>query len=95
MVDDLQDYDLNAVFKIKLRLNNGEIKYHEFDSSVISDGALESDEDNPVKFKSKREAQKTLDLFLQEEQEAFYRGYIEEPYFRADYRIVRTDNAKE
>lgn len=53
------------------------------------------DEDNPVKFKSKREAQKTLDLFLQEEQEAFYRGYIEEPYFRADYRIVRTDNAKE
>jgi hypothetical protein len=42
MVDDLQDYDLNAVFKIKLRLNNGEIKYHEFDSSVISDGALES-----------------------------------------------------
>jgi len=42
MAIELEDYDLNAIFKIKLRLDNGEIKYHEFDSSVISDSALDS-----------------------------------------------------
>ena len=38
---ELEDYDLNAIFKIRLRLNNGDIKYHEFDSAILSDRLLD------------------------------------------------------
>ena len=41
-MEDLQDYDLNAVFKIKLRLNNGEIKYHEFNADILTDRLLDN-----------------------------------------------------
>lgn len=37
----LDNYDLLTSFKIKLRLDNGEIKYHEFNSDIISDRTLE------------------------------------------------------
>lgn len=41
MAIELEDYDLNVSFKIKLRLNNGEMKYHEFNSSILTDRQLD------------------------------------------------------
>jgi len=41
-LEDLQDYDLNVSFKIKLRLNNGEIKYHEFNAEILTDRMLDN-----------------------------------------------------
>lgn len=39
---ELEDYDLDVSLKIKLRLNNGEIKYHKFDADLLDDRMLDN-----------------------------------------------------
>jgi len=55
----------------------------------------DSETDKSVVFKSKREAKEELKTFFEEEEEAFKKGFIESTTNRDDFRIVRTDNAKD
>ena len=55
----------------------------------------DSETNQSVIYRSKRDAKKAIKELIEEEQVAFDNGFIQEPYFKCDYRVVRTDNAKE
>jgi len=75
----------SRVYEIEVKTYNG----------IWERSWTDSETNQSVIYRSKRDAKKAIQELIDEEQVAFDKGFIQEPYFKTDYRVVRTDNAKE